>query len=244
MSCRDGIEQREHPDPPVHFRMLGEEHPECLEAADDVLGGIGAVDPQDQPIAADPLEIARLGEHVGAAGQLVELGGVDRDRVRGDKGAAPGVLDRSRVDVDVGAENSLDRSEEVLAPALCVEPDHVVCQQPFVDRAGSLVRQHGPAGRVGPRDVYEVREPGLGVLRADERRRDVQVVVVEPHRPVGVRGELLDHRAGDPLVHTPVALPGLVETRLAGEIPQPVLQEPERRVGELVVETVEVEAGS
>ena len=48
------------------------------------------------------------------------------------------------------------------------------------------------------------------------------------------------HRPGDPLVDATVALPGVLEPNVPDEIPQLVLQEPQRRIGELVVEAVEV----
>src|SRR5262245_64238249 len=101
--------------------MRSEVLTEGLEPANDVLRRIGAIDPDDHPLAAPLLELARLREDVIAAGQLVELGGVDRDRVRGGEGASPRVLDRTGLDIDVGAENGLDRGQEVVAPVPGVE---------------------------------------------------------------------------------------------------------------------------
>ena len=66
---------------------------------------------------------------------------------------------------------------------------------------------------------------------------------MEPDRRVALVVEPLEHGGGKRLVDRGVALPGLfqppVEVRRLDEIPEVVLEEPERGVRELVVEPVE-----
>ena len=75
------------------------------------------------------------------------------------------------------------RGPEVARPALGVKAEHVVRQQPLVDRVAPLTRQHAPVGR--PRDVHEVSEQGIRPCLADEPWREIQVVVVEKHERIG-----------------------------------------------------------
>ena len=183
-------------------------------------------------------------EHGRAGGELVELGRVDRDRVRGDDGPPSVVIDGPLLTVDGGAEHRLRRGEEAVPPADGVEADDVVGEQAVVDGAPHLHREHVPVVRLRPGNVDEVGERRLRSRAADEPRCEVQVVVVEQDRRVRSVVELLDDRGREPRVHRRVAVPGGVrlgaDARGAREIPEVVLDEPEHRVRDDVVVAVEV----
>jgi hypothetical protein len=91
--------------------------------------------------------------------------------------------------------------------------------------------------------VDEVREQRVRGTLADEPRGEVEVVVMEEDRRLGLGLELLEHRLREGLVDGRVAavpgvLQGDVDRRLVGELPEVVLQEPEHRVRHDVVEPV------
>ena len=135
------------------------------------------------------------------------------------------------------------RAQEVDSPAVRVEPDHVVREQPVVDRTAHVLRQHVPVVGLRPRDVDEVRKQRVGRALAYEPRREIEVVVVEEDRCLGVGLELVGHRRREALVHAHVAVrPGVLERdvdrRRVGQLPQVVLQKPEHRVRDDVVEPV------
>ena len=124
-----------------------------------------------------------------------------------------------------------------------VKADDVVREQPVVDRAPDPLGQHAPEVGLRPRDVHEVAERGVGPGVADEPRREIQVIVVEEDRCVGLGVELVQDRVGERSVHRDVpVVPGVMEPRAdvrrVRERPQVVLQEPERRVRDDVVEPV------
>ncbi len=119
----------------------------------------------------------------------------------------------------------------------------VVRQQPVVNRLANLRRQDLPVVRLGPRNVDEVGEGRVRGLLPDEPRRQVEVVVVEEHRRVGLRLELFEDSGGKPFIDLDVALlPGVaepvVDCRRVGELPEVVLEEPQHRVRDHVVEPV------
>ena len=83
----------------------------------------------------------------------------------------------------------------------------------------------------------------VGTRPADQRRQRVEVVVVDHHHRVLDALDLLEHRPREVLVDGVVAeleRLGLVaaDVRRVGEIPQVVLDEPQHRVGDDVVEAV------
>ena len=124
-----------------------------------------------------------------------------------------------------------------------VEADDVVREQPVVDRVPDRLGKHAPEVRLRPGNVHEVGERGIGPRLAHEPRREVEVVVVEDDRRVGLRVQLGEGGLGEGAVDRHVAvLPRVVETwidvRRVGERPQVVLEEPERRVCDDVVEPV------
>ena len=183
-----GIQQREHRHSAARVRMPLEVELERLEPADDVLRRIGSIDADDQLLAGDLLQAALPLAHFLAVGKLLELGRVDRDRTGGDERPPAVVLDRAEVVVDLRAEDAGHREEEVLAPAVGVEADHIVREQPVVDRNPDRLRQDRPVVRPWPGNVHEVRQQGVRPGAADEPRRKVEVVVVEPDRGVGLCG--------------------------------------------------------
>ena len=134
-------------------------------------------------------------------------------------------------------------AKEVQPPALGVEADHVVRQQPLVDLAPDRSRQHVPVVGLRPGDVDEVRHQRVRRALPHEPRREVELVVVEEDRGVRIELELLEHRLGEAFVHARVPLvPGVLERHVqrgrVRKLPEVVLQEPEHRVGDDVVEPV------
>ena len=135
---------------------------------------------------------ARRARTPSAVGECIELGGVDRDRVR--------VRDALRV--GAAAEQRLAALDERGAPPLGVEADAVAGEQPLVDRAHDRGREDGPVVRPDPRDVGEVRDSRVGARRPDERGHEVEVVVLDEERRTRNAVELLDRgrreRTGSP----------------------------------------------
>ena len=104
-------------------------------------------------------------------------------------------------------------------------------------------REHAPAVDAHPRDVDEVDEPGVRAALPHGPRREIEVVVMEEHCRFRIRRELVDDGVREAAVHLRVALvPGLVkrpvQCRFPHEIPEPVLDEPQHRVGDDVVVAV------
>ena len=89
----------------------------------------------------------------------------------------------------------------------------------------------------------EVLEEDVRARLADQRRRRVEVVVVEHHERVLLALDRPDDGVGEVPVHRQVALvPGvrllLADVRRVREVPQVVLDEPQERVRDHVVEAV------
>ena len=124
-----------------------------------------------------------------------------------------------------------------------MEPEHVVGEQPFVDRVADRLRQYPPGVRFRPGDVYEVGEPSVRASVADEPRREIEVIVVEDDGGIGLRLELGQHSVRERSVDGDVAvLPGVMEAaidvRCVGECPKVMLEEPKSRIRDHVVEPV------
>ena len=112
-----------------------------------------------------------------------------------------------------------------------------------MERRPDRLRQHPPDVRPGPGDVDEVGQRHVRPRFPDVPRRQIQVVVVEEHRRVGLAFELGERRVREGPVDGDVApVPGvieaLVDVRGVGEPPEVVLEKPERRVRDDVVEPV------
>ncbi len=124
-----------------------------------------------------------------------------------------------------------------------MEADDVVGQHPLEEGLADPPRQHPPAVRLRPGDVDEVVEEDVRALLADHPRGGVEVVVVEHHQRPLLALDLAEHGGGDVAVDRLVAeVPGvellLADVRRVGEVPEVVLDEPEDRVGDHVVEAV------
>jgi hypothetical protein len=124
-----------------------------------------------------------------------------------------------------------------------VEADDVVRQQPPVDPLAHPPREDPPAVRLRPGDVHEVVEEGVRARLADPRRARVQVVVVKHDQRLGVVLDGVEHGRGDVRVHRLVPVFErvrllLADVRRVGEVPQVVLDEPQDRVRDHVVEAV------
>ena len=216
---------------------------ESAEAADDVLRRVGPVDPEDQPLGA-PLDDLPLSLEHGLAGrELVELLGVDRDRRRDDARPTLQVFGRPEPEVPLGAEHVDGAAQEGEPPAVRVEADDVVCEEPVVDREPHVRRQDPPVVGLRPRDVHEVRQHRVGRRLPDEPRREVEVVVVKKNGRVRLGLEFLEHGVGEALVDADVPLlprvpHGVIDGRRVRELPQVVLEKPEDRICDDVVEPV------
>jgi hypothetical protein len=91
--------------------------------------------------------------------------------------------------------------------------------------------------------VHEVVEEGVGSRLPDQPGGGVEVVVVEHHHRLLLALDRPDHAIGDVVVDDLVALLpgvhlGLADVRRVGEVPEVVLDEPEDRVRDHVVEAV------
>src|SRR5262245_14843634 len=212
----------------MHLGMRPEIELERAEPANDVLRRIGAIDPDDELLGPAREDLFLGLEHGLALRQLVELRGIDGDR----RGHA--LLGH------VLAEQLARAVDEVAPPAVGVEADHVVRDQPFVNCAAGFAREHAPVVGLGPRDVHEMHERRVRATLAYQLRREVEVVVVEEHGRLGFAFELVEHRSREPVVYDHVAVPprvvkGGVHPRCVGELPERMLDEPQHRVRNDVV---------
>ena len=103
--------------------------------------------------------------------------------------------------------------------------------------------QHPPGVRLRPGDVDEVVQEHIRAGFAHEVRERVEVVVVNHHDGLGDALELLHDRPREILVDDVVAeLERLdllaADVRRVRQVPEVVLDEPQHRVGEDVVEAV------
>ena len=123
-----------------------------------------------------------------------------------------------------------------------MEADDVVREDALVDVLADVARQHAPGVRLGPRDVDEVVEEQVGALaRGSNLRRRVEVVVVEHHDGVARPSTSSSTALGEVLVdHAVALLVGvdlvLADVRRVREVPEVVLDEPQHRVRDDVVE--------
>ena len=122
-----------------------------------------------------------------------------------------------------------------------VEGDDVVGEDALEDVLAHVARQHAPGVGLRPRDVDEVVQEDVRPRLADRARRRVEVVVVEHHDDLVLALDLVEHRVGQVLVDDAVALLVgldlvLADVRRVREVPQVVLDEPQHRVRDHVVE--------
>ena len=124
-----------------------------------------------------------------------------------------------------------------------MEADDVVGEQPVVDLVADLRRQHAPGVRLGPRDVHEVVQERVRPRAPHHPGQRVELVVVDHHDRLVEPLDLVQHRLGEILVDDVVAELERLDLVAADVgrvalVPQVVLDEPEHRVGEDVVEAV------
>jgi hypothetical protein len=156
----------------------------------------------------------------------------------------PSVVLRRAVDeVAIGSDDVRAGAEEVSAPTVGMEADDVVRQQAVVERDANRLREDAPIIRLGPGDVHEMPQRGVRSAGAYEARREIEVVVVEADGCLGLGVQLVDDRVGEVGVDRDVTLvpremEAAVEIGHVSEIPEVVLQKPERRVRDDVVEPV------
>ena len=170
---------------------------------------------------------------------------VDRQRVGADPRLVAVLAAHDaglHVDLDV-VEQVAAALQEVAPVGAGVEADDVVGQQPAVDLGAHLRREHAPGVRLGPRDVDEVVQEDVGLLAPDDLRQRVEVVVVDHHDRVLLVGDLLQHGLREVVVDGLVAVLERLDlvaadVRRVALVPEVVLDEPEHRVGDDVVEAV------
>ena len=209
--------------------MALEQEPEGLEAAHRVLRRVGPVDAEDHDLGS--LGSERLPSFVDAlvCGEPGERLGVDGERIRM----------RAQLGFVAATEQRLARLHERRAPALRVEPDAVAGQDALVDRGGDVRREHAPCVGPDPGDVDERGDACLWPNGADEGGRDVEVVVLHEQRRARVPVQLVDGGGREAAIDGDVAVcPRVREIggRIVLQVPQPVLHEPEHRVGDHRVE--------
>ena len=185
------------------------------------------------------LELAHARPAGDAARRLV----VDRQRVRADPHLAVVDVDDAVLEVDVQVQEVAAAEQEVAPVRTRVEADDVVGQQPVVDLVADRRREHAPGVRLGPRDVDEVVQEDVRPRLADHRRQRVEVVVVDHHDRLVLALDLVHDRARQVRVDPLVALVEghdlvMADVRRVAQVPQVVLDEPEHRVGDDVVEAV------
>ena len=124
-----------------------------------------------------------------------------------------------------------------------MKADDVVRQQAREDLLADPRGQHAPGVRLGPGDVDEVVQEHVRARAAHEVGERVEVVVVDHHDRLCGALDLLHDRPREVLVDDVVAeLERLdllaADVRRVREVPQVVLDEPQHRVREHVVEAV------
>ena len=223
--------------------MLLEEEVEGGEAAQDVLGQVRAVDAQDQVVAPAAQELLLLLRDAVGRGDAEQRPGVDRQRVVAHPHLAVLEVHDPGVEVDVELHEVAAALQEVATVGGGVEADDVVGEQPAVELLADLRGQHAPGVALRPRDVDEVVQEDVGARAAHERGQRVEVVVVDHHHRLVGALDLLDDGGREILVDDVVAVLERLhlvapDVRGVGEVPEVVLDEPQHRVGEDVVEAV------
>ena len=168
---------------------------------------------------------------------------VDRQRVGPHPDLALAEAHHAALEVDLEVHQVAAALQEVAPVGAGVEADDVVGEQAREDLLADPRRQHPPGVGLGPGDVDEVVQEDVRARSAHEVGERVEVVVVDHHDRLRCTLELLHDRAREVLVDGVVAeLEGLdllaADVGRVGEVPEVVLDEPQHRVGEHVVEAV------
>jgi hypothetical protein len=181
-------------------RCCSRKRSKAEKAAQDVLGQVGAVDAQDQVVAAAAQELLLLIGHAVGGGDVEQRLGVDRQRVAAHPHLAVLEAHDAGLEVDVEVHEVAAALQEVAPVGGGVEADDVVGQKTAVELLADLLRQHAPGVALRPRDVDEVVQEDVRARAAHERGQRVEVVVVDHHdRLVGAL-DLLDDGGGEVLV--------------------------------------------
>ena len=158
------------------------------------------------------------------------VGPVDRDGVGPHQRAHTSIYDGVELAVDARFEVPVHRVEEVVAVKLRVESQDAAAQQPV--QQFLRPRTDAQALEVGPGNVPERDDGGLGQLLADHPRGQREVVVLhEDDRVVGV--DFLQGGLGELAVHGLVVRPVLRAEHRARVCD--MAQRPQPLVGEAVV---------
>ena len=181
-------------------------------------------------------------DHVRVAPQVLHLGHVDRDRerarpARSGRRSRPRRRSRRHGRGHLHAEQAGAEPGEVVRAGRGLEADQVGAEHP-PEQLGPAGQLHEQLGR-RERDVHEEADAQVGSQLAEQRRHQLQVVVLHPdHRvALGVVGGDL----GEPPVHPLVRLPpAAVEGRRLDRV---VVERPERGVGVALVVVLVVVAG-
>ena len=252
-SSREGCSSARKREPLLELRVQLEEAVQRDEPADDVLAEVEAVDAEQQELPAPAAQLALRGAGPARAGRVAQGRRVDAHRVGAHPHLASLVVDHAAHLVHLEVEEVGAAAQEVAHVVARVEGDDVVAQQPAEHGLADVLGEHAPVVALRPRDVDELVQEGAGAGGADVRGDAVQLVVVQQHQrvapvagraaapaPVGPPAHLVDHGLGELLVHHEVAVvPGVhllgPDVRVAAEVPQVVLDEPQHRVGDDVV---------
>ena len=225
------------------LRVLLQEQVERREPAQHVLAQVGAVHAQDQEVPPAAQQLLLELPHPLALGDQPGRLVVDRQRIGPHPHLPVSEPHQSALEVHLQVHQVAAALQEVVPVGARVETDDVVRQQPRVDLFADPRRQHTPRVGLRPRDVDEVVQEHVRTCAAHQVREGVQVVVVDHHDRLLGALELLDDGAREILVDDVVAeLERLdllaADVRRVGQVPQVVLDEPQHRVGEHVVEAV------
>ena len=217
-------------DLPAQLRLLGEQALIRRQTRDDPLGVVEAID-AEEPAAR---RVARQsdGGRFGARRPVRRALRVHADRIRADANAAAIGDDARSVGVILGEQ--ADRIGEVRGVARRLETDHVCAEHAVEDLAAP--RQHAKDVGGGKRRVQEEPDPRLGNARADQRRRQQQVIVVNPDDVA--RLVLREHQVRKAFVDGAVGLK--VRQRDGQAIEQVVQDRPQHAVADAVVVAADV----
>ncbi len=168
---------------------------------------------------------------------------VDRQRIGPHPHLTLAEAHDAAVEVDLEIHQVAAALQEVVPVGAGVEADDVVRQQAREDLLADSARQHPPGVGLRPGDVDEVMQERVRARPPDQPGEGVEVIVVDHHDRLLGSLELLHDGFREVLVDDVVAeLEGLdllaADVGGVGEIPQVVLDEPQHRVGEDVVEAV------
>ncbi|MBV9093397.1 MAG: trehalose-phosphatase [Streptosporangiaceae bacterium] len=260
---RVGERHVQHPAPPL--RPGREQLTVGGQAADDVLGQLGAVHPDDQLLPRRrPAQRAQVRLHVSLQGAGPQRGSIDAERMHAHAGDPPPVADpgqRARCALacapgHLRAQQRLAAVEERVCPPVAVEAEVVRAKQAIEQRAAHLGWQYPVIVGGRPGSVPEVGDAGVSGLAGQpvpqQPGSQRQVIVLHQDAdgggrhelaflvvPGGLAGQGLGERLVVGLVRRPVAPEFPAELRLVRGIEQHVVGEPQDGVGHAVVRALE-----